>query len=132
MGQFSRTWAAGITSAVVVAGSIGVAVASPTPTAHRTAAAADALSPAATSAKSVRAWESFRISGAAKRLKPGSRVTLQQKQGKRWVSLPASMRTNRNAHYNLRVVLGLQGHNKLRMVSNSGRVVSPVISVWVR
>ncbi|MFJ8584701.1 hypothetical protein ACIRD2_08565 [Streptomyces sp. NPDC093595] len=131
MGQFSRTWAAGITTAVVVAGSIGVAVASPTPTAHKPAVV-DTLTPATTSAKNVRAWQSFRISGTAKQLKPGSRVTLQQKQGKRWVSLPASMNTNRNARYNLRVVLGLQGHNKLRMVSNSGRVVSPVIHVWVR
>ncbi|MCS0634897.1 hypothetical protein NX801_04320 [Streptomyces sp. LP05-1] len=131
MRQFSRTWAAGITSAAVLAGSIGagLAVASPAPTLPKPVSTQAA--PASVSAKSVRAWQQFRIRGAAKQLRPGSKVTLQQKQGKRWVSLPASMNTTRKSTYNLRVVLGLKGQNKLRLVSGE-RVVSPVFDVWVR
>ncbi|MET9800272.1 hypothetical protein [Streptomyces sp. NPDC006368] len=133
MGQFVRTWGAGITAAVVI-GSVGAAAAVASPTPHTPAVARTAVTDASatTTAKSVRAWEQFRIRGVAKNLRPGSTVTLQQKQGKRWVSLPASMQTTSRSTYSLRVMLGFKGHNKLRMVDARKRPVSPVIDVWVR
>lgn len=135
MRQFVRTWGAGIAAAAVVAGSVGtaVAVASPAPAQHRPAAAVAPAYSAKSSAKSVRAWQQFRVRGIAQNVRPGSRVTLQQKLGeRRWVTLPASMNTNSRSAYSMRVVLGMKGHNKLRLVDSRRRVVSPVIDVWVR
>ncbi|KUH40638.1 MULTISPECIES: hypothetical protein [Streptomyces] len=134
MRQSVRIWGAGIAAAAVVAGSVGAAVAvtSPSPVRHQPAAAAPAFT-AKASTKSVRAWEQFRVRGVARNLAPGSRVTLQQKlSGRSWTTLPASMNTNSRSKYNMRVVLGMKGHNKLRLVDNSRRVVSPVMDVFVR
>ncbi|MFF9632164.1 hypothetical protein [Streptomyces fradiae] len=138
MRQSVRIWGAGI--AAVVAGSVGaaVAVASPSPAAHKPAASAPAASaPAASTAKAsmknVRAWEQFRIRGTAGSVPAGSRVTLQQKlDGGAWQTLPASMNTNSRSMYNMRVMLGMKGHNKLRLVDSRKRAVSPVVDVWVR
>ncbi|MGW5735092.1 MULTISPECIES: hypothetical protein [Streptomyces] len=101
----------------------------------------DAPAPAATAAPrptltakstvaGVRAWHDFRIYGVAHHMRAGTRVTLQQKQGKRWVSLPASVYTARNGAYNMRVKLGLKGRNSLRIVG--GGAISPVVYVTVR
>ncbi|MDN3293313.1 hypothetical protein QWM81_04460 [Streptomyces ficellus] len=136
MGQFIRTWGVGITAAAVVAGSVGtaVAVASPSSAPRKPAASSPALASASAKApmKTVRAWQQFRISGVITNLRPGSKVTLQQKQGKRWTSLPASMRTTNRSTYSMRVMLGMKGHNKLRLVDTHKRAVTPVMHVWVR
>ncbi|WP_371531074.1 hypothetical protein OG302_38080 [Streptomyces sp. NBC_01283] len=79
---------------------------------------------------SVRAWQDFHVYGVARHMRAGTRVTLQQKQGKRWVSLPASVYTARNGAYNMRVKLGWKGRNSLRIVG--GGAVSPVVYVTVR
>lgn len=81
-------------------------------------------------AKSVRAWQQFRIYGIGRNMRPHTRVTLQQKQGRWWVSLPASVYTARNGVYNMRVKLGLKGRNALRIVG--GRAISPLVFVKVR
>ncbi|WP_374984417.1 hypothetical protein [Streptomyces fradiae] len=133
MRQSVRIWGAGI--AAVVAGSVGaaVAVASPSPAAPKPAASAPAASTAKASMKNVRAWEQFRIRGTAGSVPAGSRVTLQQKLGGgAWRTLPASMNTNSRSMYNMRVMLGMKGHNKLRLVDSRKRAVSPVVDVWVR
>ncbi|MFV2120085.1 hypothetical protein ACE14D_17245 [Streptomyces sp. Act-28] len=130
-----RIWGAGIATVAVVAGSIGatVAVASPSPTQHKPASATAPAFSAKTSMKNVRAWQQFRVRGVARNVPPGSRVTLQQKvNGSGWATLPASMNTNSRSMYNMRVVLGMRGHNKLRLVDSRRQVVSPVIDVWVR
>ncbi|MFK0136752.1 MULTISPECIES: hypothetical protein [Streptomyces] len=109
-----------------------------TPSAHTMSAAAVAhKAPAAktgitakSSVSSVRAWAEFRVTGKATGLKPGSKVTLQQKQHGKWVGLPASAPVARDGSYSLRVKLGLKGKNDLRVVS--GKVVSPVFQVTVR
>ncbi|MFF8990572.1 hypothetical protein ACF09H_11640 [Streptomyces sp. NPDC014983] len=109
-----------------------------TPAAHTTApadartAAAAAAKPAITatpSVSSVRAWTLFRVTGKTTGIKAGSKVTLQQKQRGKWVTLPASTPVNRSGSYALRVELGLKGKNDLRMVS--GGTASPVFEVTV-
>ncbi|MFF8833190.1 hypothetical protein [Streptomyces sp. NPDC015131] len=135
MGQFARTWGAAISAAALVAGSVGtaVAVSSPASAPKKPAVATGLTTASATvTAKSVRAWQQFRIRGVVSGLKPGSKVTLQQKQGKRWATLPASMNTTSRSTYSMRVMLGMKGHNKLRLVDSRKRAVTPVINVWVR
>ncbi|CAL9329211.1 hypothetical protein [Streptomyces sp. enrichment culture] len=135
MRQSVRIWGAGVAAAAVVAGSVGaaVAVASPSPARHKPAATAPAAGSATASMKTVRAWQQFRVRGVAKSVPAGSRVTLQQKvAGGSWTTLPASMNTNSRSMYNLRVMLGMKGHNKLRLVDSRKRAVTPVIDVWVR
>ncbi|GGV42020.1 hypothetical protein GCM10010277_31150 [Streptomyces longisporoflavus] len=97
------------------------------------AAAAAAPRPTLTAkstARTVRAWQNFRIYGVGRHMRAGTRVTLQQKQGKWWVSLPASVYTARSGAYNMRVKLGWKGRNSLRIVG--GRAISPVLRVTVR
>ncbi|MFC8126323.1 hypothetical protein [Streptomyces sp. NPDC057302] len=77
----------------------------------------------------VRAWQELRITGKATGLKPGSKVTLQQKQHGAWKALPASTVTNTSGSYGLRAKLGLKGKNELRVAS--GATVSPVVTVTV-
>jgi len=140
MERYRRASVAGIATAALLAGSVGAAMAvSSPPPPTRPAAAKPTTGQATTvrpeltaraSARSVWAWQQFRIKGTAKHMRPGTKVTLQQKRGKRWVSLPASMNLNRNSSYNLRVLLGLRGHNQLRIVG--GRTASPVVMLKVR
>ncbi|MFF9510011.1 hypothetical protein ACF1BU_24190 [Streptomyces sp. NPDC014724] len=82
------------------------------------------------SVSSVRAWQLFRVTGRTTGLKAGSKVTLQQKQHGKWVSLPASTSISRDGSYSLGVKLGLKGKNDLRIVS--GATASPVFNVTVR
>lgn len=94
-----------------------------------TAPAAASLT-AKASATTVNAWQQFRISGVAKGIKAGTKVTVQQKQGAKWVSLPAQVPVNTSGTYSVRVKLGIKGVNQLRM--GAGSTVSPVVKVTVR
>ncbi len=94
---------------------------------HRPAAAALT---AKASATTVNAWQEFRISGIAKGIKAGTKVSVQQKQGTKWVSLPAQTPVNASGAYSVRVKLGIKGVNQLRMAA--GSTVSPVVTVTVR
>ncbi|GAA0594082.1 hypothetical protein [Streptomyces crystallinus] len=82
------------------------------------------------SVTSVKAWQLFRVNGSATGLKAGSKMVLQQKQGKNWVSLPAVTPLSSKGTYSLGVKLGLKGKNELRIVN--GKAVSPVFNVTVR
>ncbi|GAA4077733.1 MULTISPECIES: hypothetical protein [Streptomyces] len=94
------------------------------------AAAVKAGITAKPSATSVGAWQLFRVTGTTTGLKAGSKVTLQQKQNGKWVTLPASAPIAHNGSYSLGVKLGLKGKNELRIVS--GSTASAVFSVTVR
>ncbi|KQX91560.1 hypothetical protein AB0K86_28915 [Streptomyces clavifer] len=130
MDWFRRASAAALLTAVVLAGAVGGATASPgvpAPPSGASGEALPALSAHAT-ARSVGAWEEFRVHGSARHIRPGTLVTLQQKQGERWVSLPAKMTTS-SSEYSLRVKLGIKGENSLRIVG--GGAVSPVVRTIV-
>ncbi|MER5780917.1 hypothetical protein ABT104_04195 [Streptomyces mobaraensis] len=95
--------------------------------------AAPAAQPALTAQSSVAtigAWQEFRVSGKATGIKPGTTVVLQQKQGAKWVSLPAKVTVNKNSAYSMRVKLGIKGKNALRVTG--GGAVSEPIYVTVR
>ncbi|WP_369382470.1 hypothetical protein [Streptomyces sp. cg36] len=118
-------------ASVVLAGTVASAA---TPAASGAtvvkATAAKAGITAKPSVTSVKAWELFRVTGTATGLKPGSKMVLQQKQGAKWVSLPASVPLNAKGSYSLGVKLGIKGKNDLRIVS--GSTASPVFNVTVR
>ncbi|MFF4950370.1 hypothetical protein [Streptomyces chattanoogensis] len=82
------------------------------------------------SATTVDAWQEFRVSGTAKGIKAGTKVTVQQKQGSKWVALPAQAPVNTTGTYSVRVKLGLKGVNQLRVGADGA--ISPVVSVTVR
>ncbi|MEV0027061.1 hypothetical protein AB0H45_33665 [Streptomyces atroolivaceus] len=134
MDRFRRASAAALLTAAVLAGAVGGAVASsgvPAPPSGERAqdpATRPALSAHAT-ARDVAAWEEFRIHGSARNVGSGTPVTLQQKQGERWVTLPATMRTADSGEYSLRVKLGMRGDNALRIAG--GGAVSPVLRTVV-
>ncbi|MFC8124063.1 hypothetical protein [Streptomyces sp. NPDC057302] len=125
---------AGIAAFAVLAGpAAGAGAVTPHTAQAREAAATAAPRPTLTAKStvaSVRAWHDFHIYGVGRHMRAGTRVTLQQKQGKRWVSLPASVYTARSGAYNMRVKLGWMGRNSLRIVG--GGAMSPVIYVTVR
>ncbi|MEU8953178.1 hypothetical protein AB0C93_02620 [Streptomyces sp. NPDC048518] len=81
------------------------------------------------SASSVRSAEEFRIHGEARGLPAGTPVTLQQRQGALWVTLPATVDTTPRGTYSMRVRLAYQGRNALRM--SAGETLSPVVYVTV-
>ncbi|MFF9403012.1 hypothetical protein [Streptomyces sp. NPDC014744] len=101
-----------------------------TPVVAQKAVLAKADITAEPSVSSVRAWQLFRVTGQTTGLKAGSKVTLQQKQHGKWVSLPASTSISRDGSYSLGVKLGLKGKNDLRIIS--GTTASPVFNVTVR
>ncbi|TVL93764.1 hypothetical protein [Streptomyces sp. SAJ15] len=78
----------------------------------------------------VRAWQEFRVTGKTTGIKAGSKVSLQQKQRGKWVTLPASTVVNKSGAYSLRVKLGAKGKNELRMAS--GSTYSAAFTVAVR
>ncbi|MEV5982590.1 hypothetical protein [Streptomyces sp. NPDC052114] len=129
-----RIAAVGVISAVSVAmaGTAAMAATPATPpaSAPQKAVAAAAKITAKPSVNSVKAWQLFRVTGTTTGLKPGSKVTLQQKQRGHWVALPASAPIARNGAYSLGVKLGLKGKNELRIVN--GSTASPVFTVTVR
>jgi hypothetical protein len=142
MERFRRASVTGIATAVVLAGSVGMAMAMAAPTppvqtadgsgssgSERPAAERPELS-ARVAVSEVPAWHQFRVYGATKLLPPGTKVTLQQKQGTEWVNLPASMNTTHKSTFKMRVLLGIKGYNTLRIVG--GGTVSPEFTVTVR
>lgn len=134
MDRFRRASAAALLTAVVLAGAVGGAAASSGVPAPPSGASAEDLATrpaltARTTLSRVAAWQEFRVHGSARHIRPGTQVTLQQKQGKRWVSLPASVRTTGDGGYSLRVQLGITGENALRIVG--GGAVSPVVRTTV-
>lgn len=142
MERFRRASLTGLAAAVVLAGSVGMAVAAPAPPVppadgtgnsgnsgnERPAPERPELT-ASVTVSEVAAWHQFRVYGTTKHLPPGTKVTLQQKQGTEWVTLPASMNTTYKSTYKMRVLLGIKGHNTLRMVG--GGTVSPEVTVTV-
>ncbi|WP_327121622.1 hypothetical protein OG206_30040 [Streptomyces sp. NBC_01341] len=134
MDRFRRASAAALLTALTLAGAVGAAAAAsdvPAPPPGQSAEnlmTRPALSAYAT-ARSVVAWEEFRIHGSARNIGSGTPVTLQQKQGRRWVALPATMKTAASGEYSLRVKLGIKGENALRIVG--GGAVSPVVRTTV-
>ncbi|WP_338703367.1 hypothetical protein V2W30_39150 [Streptomyces sp. Q6] len=106
------------------------AVASPSAAAASVQSAPRPTLSAKATVKSIRAWQEFRVYGSSTRLPAGTRVTLQQMQKKKWVSLPIHMNTTRSHTYNLRVKLGLKGLNKIRIVG--GGAVSNTVQVTIR
>jgi hypothetical protein len=150
MERFRRASVTGIAAVALLAGSVGAAMAVASPPPSPAPATAGDTTGKVTTAKDKKikkktpgaagangeshreqavAWQQFRVVGMAAHLRPGTKVTLQQRQGKRWMSLPASMNTTRTSAYNMRVMLGLPGHNALRIVG--GGTVSPVFHIWV-
>lgn len=119
-------------AAVALAGTAAIAATPATPTASvaQKAAATKAGITAKPSVNSVKAWQQFRVTGKTTGLKAGSKVTLQQKQRGKWVTLPASAPVTRTGTYSLGVKLGLKGKNDLRMVS--GKTASSLFNVTVR
>lgn len=124
----------GVAALAVLAGPAAAGAGAVSPHGPQAGAAASAAPRPTLTAKatvgSVRAWQQFRVYGVSHHMRTGTRVTLQQKQGKRWVSLPASVNTTRAATYNMRVKLGLKGRNSLRIAG--GGALSPVFTVTVR
>ncbi|GAU68765.1 hypothetical protein SSP35_09_00080 [Streptomyces sp. NBRC 110611] len=135
MNRALRYATVGVIAVSLLAGGSAAAFAAPQDL-HAAKPAAAAAKPAAASltakasATTVKAWQEFRISGVAKGIKAGSKVGVQQKQGKKWVSLPAQAPVNKNGSYSVRVKLGIKGVNELRIAS--GKTVSPVVKVTVR
>ncbi|MEU6394005.1 hypothetical protein [Streptomyces sp. NPDC046939] len=128
MNRIKYASVAGLSALAVLAGPAAEALTAPSAPAVR--AEHPSITAKATTG-SVRAWQQFRVYGTTQHLRAGTRVTLQQMQGKdkRWVSLPITMTTNHSGAYNLRVKLGLIGPNSLRIVG--GGAVSPVVHVTV-
>ncbi|MFJ3697637.1 hypothetical protein ACIPW9_26600 [Streptomyces sp. NPDC090052] len=117
---------------VALAGTAAMADAptAPSTPVAQTVVAAKASITAKPSVSTVKAWQLFRVTGTTTGLKAGTKVTLQQKQGSKWVTLPASAPVNHNGSYSLGVKLGIKGKNQLRIVS--GSTASPVFNVTVR
>ncbi|MER6048995.1 hypothetical protein ABT168_16320 [Streptomyces sp. NPDC001793] len=134
MNRAVRYAAVGMVTVALLAGGSAAAFAAPehvhTPAPVVATAPAKATLTAKASATTVKAWQEFRITGAAKGFKPGAKVTVQQKQHAKWVSLPAQAPVNASGSYAIRVKLGIKGVNELRIAS--GGVVSPVVKVTVR
>jgi hypothetical protein len=132
MNRLPLAVATGLTAATLLTAPVAYA------TSADAVASAPALAPAAAKpsltakagVSSIGAWKPFRVYGSGKNFKAGSRVTLQQLQGKKWVSLPVSMNTDRTLGYNLRVELGIRGRNQLRVVG--GGAISDVVVVTIR
>ncbi|SPE49477.1 hypothetical protein SNS2_1164 [Streptomyces netropsis] len=130
---YRLTTTAALAAALVAGAAATASAATPTERPAASATKAPAPKPALTAQPStgtVAAWQEFRVSGKATGIKPGTGVTLQQKQGAKWVSLPASVTTNKNSAYSMRVKLGIKGKNALRVAG--GGAISPEFTVTVR
>lgn len=134
MNRALRYTAVGVITVSLLAGGAAAAFAAPkelhSPAPIVATAPAAASLTAKASASTVNAWQEFRISGAAKGIKAGTKVTVQQKQGTKWASLPAQTPVNAGGTYSVRVKLGIKGVNQLRIAA--GSTVSPVVTVTVR
>ncbi|GAA0363110.1 hypothetical protein QZH56_26100 [Streptomyces olivoreticuli] len=120
---------------LALTGALGAALVAGGATAAFAAAPTAAISarPALTaqaSTSAVNAWQEFKVTGKATAIKPGTHVTLQQKQGAKWVSLPATVAVDNSHAYAMRVKLGIKGKNTLRVTG--GQATSPEFTVTVR
>ncbi|MFJ9415320.1 MULTISPECIES: hypothetical protein [unclassified Streptomyces] len=134
MNRSLRYVAVGVVAVALLAGGSAAAFAAPSqlhaPTPVVATAPATAQLTAKASATTVNAWQEFRISGTAKGIAAGSKVTVQQKQGSKWVALPAQAPVHTTGTYSVRVKLGIKGVNQLRI--GAGSAISPVVTVTVR
>ncbi|MGW1839999.1 hypothetical protein [Streptomyces sp. BBFR2] len=134
MNRALRLTAVSMITASLLVGGGAAAFAAPSQTHSPTPVTATAPATASLTAKasvaSVQAWEEFRITGASQGMAKGTKVTVQQKQGTRWVSLPAQTPVSATGTYSVRVKLGIKGVNHLRTAVNT--TVSPEVTVTVR
>ncbi|GAA3161435.1 MULTISPECIES: hypothetical protein [Streptomyces] len=134
MNRALRLTAVSVITASLLVGGGAAAFAAPaqlhSPTPVSATAPATASLTAKASVSSAGAWEEFRITGTSHGIAAGTKVTVQQKQGTRWVSLPAQTPVNATGAYSVRVKLGIKGVNHLRMAVNT--TVSPELTVTVR
>ncbi|WP_229712838.1 hypothetical protein [Streptomyces fuscichromogenes] len=107
-------------SAALVAAGATAAVAAPAPASSITLKA---------SAAKVKLGDAVTFTGKADGLKEGSKVTLQVKDGKKWVSLPATAKVAKAA-YKLTDRFDKKGVEVLRV--KDGSTVSKSVSVTVR
>ncbi|MGW2367082.1 hypothetical protein ACWCZ5_16060 [Streptomyces sp. NPDC001667] len=134
MNRAYRLALTGALGAALVAGGASAAfAAAPSAAPSTSPSAAISARPALTaqaSTTTVNAWQEFRVSGKATAIKAGTKVTLQQKQGSKWVSLPATVAVDKSSAYSMRVKLGIKGKNSLRVTG--GQATSPEFTVTVR
>ncbi len=109
-----------VASAALVAAGATAAVAAPAPAPSITIKA---------SATTVKLGDVVTFSGKVDGIKEGSKVTLQVKDGKKWVSLPATTKVSKSA-YKLGDKFDKKGVEVLRV--KDGSAVSKNVSVTVR
>ncbi|MGW7427376.1 hypothetical protein ACWGJB_46780 [Streptomyces sp. NPDC054813] len=109
-----------VASATLVAAGATAAVAAPAPAPAITVRA---------SATSIRLGDVVTFSGKATGLKEGSKVTLQVKDGRKWVSLPATAKMHKGA-YKVGDKFEKKGVEVLRV--KDGNTVSKNVAVTVR
>lgn len=115
-----RIAAVAVASAALVAAGATAAVAAPAPAPSITVKA---------SATTVKLGDVVTFAGKVDGLKDGSKVTLQVKDGKKWVSLPATAKVAKGA-YKLDDKFDKKGVEVLRV--KDGSAVSKNVSVTVR
>ncbi|MFD8811862.1 hypothetical protein ACFV23_10345 [Streptomyces sp. NPDC059627] len=113
-----RIAAVAVASAALVAAGATAAVAAPAPSITLKASAAK-----------VRLGDVVTFTGKVDGIKEGSKVTLQVKDGKKWVSLPATAKVSKAA-YKLTDKFDKKGVEVLRV--KDGSTVSKNVSVTVR
>ncbi|MFD4598078.1 hypothetical protein ACFWPQ_08555 [Streptomyces sp. NPDC058464] len=115
-----RIAAVAVASAALVAAGATAAVAAPAPASSITLKA---------SKSTVKSGDVVTFTGQADGLKEGSKVTLQVKDGSKWVSLPATAKVSKAA-YKLTDKFDKKGVEVLRV--KDGSTVSKNVSVTVR
>jgi hypothetical protein len=115
-----RTAAVSLVAAAVVVGGATAATAAPAPRPALTLSA---------SSTHVKPGDRVVLSGRATGLKDGSKVTLQEKHGSHWVSLPPTTTVEHGA-YRLTEQVKARGARTLR--TKDGRTVSKPVTVSVR
>ncbi|WP_369386493.1 hypothetical protein AB5J72_01990 [Streptomyces sp. CG1] len=135
MNRAYRLAAASTLGVILLAGGATAAVGAPLATTQTAGAVTQkATLTAKASVSSVQEREAFRITGTSTGLKPATKVTLQNKQGAKWVSLPSATTVAQDGSYAtsyaMRDKLGFKGKKQFRVVG--GGAVSPVFTVNVR
>ncbi|EST18534.1 hypothetical protein [Streptomyces roseochromogenus] len=135
MNHAFRLAAASALGVILLTDGATAAVGAPLTTTQTASAVAQrATLTAKASVSSVQAREAFRITGTSTGLKPATKVMLQNKQGAKWVSLPAAAAVAQDGSYatsyTMRDDLGVKGKKQFRVVG--GGAVSPVFTVALR
>jgi len=110
-------------SAVLVAGGATAAVAAPAAT-----PAKPAISIKASAAK-IKLGDSVTFTGHATGIASGSKVTLQLKDGAKWVSLPVSAKLNKDGNFKLAGKFQDKGREVLRV--KDGKTASKTVTVTI-